>query len=85
MLSSFHTKPILLIVEEGEPNPHDIQYHEMMWYPGWGIVQRRKREYMEAHPSIRARSEACPTAPSDDSGEDKDEDGRTLDYTDTQD
>ena len=46
----------------------------MTWYPGQSIVERRKREYMDTHPNIRARSVACPSLSSDNS----DSGGRQL-------
>jgi hypothetical protein len=53
----------------------------MMWYPGKSIMERRKREYMDAHPNIRARSVACPSVSSDNSdseGEDDYIQGREI-------
>jgi hypothetical protein len=39
----------------------------MMWYPGQSIMERRKREYMDTHPNIRAWNVACPSLSSDNS------------------
>ncbi|KAF8333266.1 hypothetical protein F5887DRAFT_1260808 [Amanita rubescens] len=51
-----------------EPDLRRDRYHTMMWYPGKSIMERRKREYMDTHPNIRARSVACPSVSSDNSG-----------------
>jgi hypothetical protein len=37
----------------------------MMWYPGSRIVEKKKLEYMDAHPNIRAHSELCASSDSD--------------------
>jgi hypothetical protein len=58
---------LIFIFEVEDPDVRNYQYHEMMWYPGVSIMERRKREYMDAHPNIRARSTACPSLSSDDS------------------
>jgi len=50
-----------------EPDVRRDRYHTMMWYPGMSIMERRKREYMDTHPNIRARSVACPSLSSDNS------------------
>ncbi|KAK2467350.1 hypothetical protein APHAL10511_000585 [Amanita phalloides] len=50
-----------------EPDLRRDRYHTMMWYPGKSIMERRKREYMDTHPNIRARSVACPSVSSDNS------------------
>ena len=55
------------IFEAEEPDMRRDWYHTMMWYPGKSIMERRKREYMDAHPNIRARSVACPSVSSDNS------------------
>ena len=34
-------------------------YENINWYPGWEVVERKKKEYMDAHPNIQAHSEAC--------------------------
>ena len=53
-----------LIVEPGRiANPY--AYDNMMWYPGSGIVERKKLEYMDAHPNIRAHSELCTSSDMD--------------------
>jgi hypothetical protein len=57
------------IFEVEDPDPRKAQYHSMMWYPGLDIMERRKREYMDTHPNIRAHSEACPSASGDSSSE----------------
>jgi len=50
-----------------EPDVRRGRYHTMTWYPGKNIMERRKREYMDTHPNIRARSVACPSLSSDNS------------------
>ncbi|KAF8347908.1 hypothetical protein F5887DRAFT_1280974 [Amanita rubescens] len=50
-----------------EPDVRRDRYHTMMWYPGKSIMERRKREYMDTHPNIHARSTACPSLSSDNS------------------
>lgn len=52
---------------DGIANPYT--YEQMMWYPGYKSVQRRKLEYMNAHPNIRATSGLC-ASPGTDSDED---------------
>lgn len=32
-------------------------YETIPWYPGLEIVERRKQEYIHAHPQIRAHSD----------------------------
>jgi len=51
-----------------EPGLQTDRYHTIMWYPGQNITERRKREYMDTHPNIRARSSGCPDASSGNSG-----------------
>jgi hypothetical protein len=46
-----------LVEPEGVANPY--VYENMMWYPGSGIVERKKLECMNAHPNIRAYSRLC--------------------------
>ena len=58
---------LILSSKVEEPNTRKDRYHTMMWYPGKTIMERKMREYMDAHPNIRARSAACPSVPSDDS------------------
>ena len=55
------------IFEVEEPDLRRDRYHTMTWYPGQSIVERRKREYMDTHPNIRARSVACRSVSSDNS------------------
>ncbi|KAM6492425.1 hypothetical protein JOM56_012149 [Amanita muscaria] len=52
---------------DGIANPYT--YEQMVWYPGYKSVQRRKLEYMNAHPNIRATSGLC-ASPDTDSDED---------------
>ncbi|KIL63517.1 hypothetical protein M378DRAFT_25012 [Amanita muscaria Koide BX008] len=44
---------------DGIANPYT--YEQMVWYPGYKSVQRRKLEYMNAHPNIRATRTMCIT------------------------
>ena len=46
---------ILIVGPERVANPYT--YQNMMWYPGFGIVEGKKLEYMDAHPNICAYSE----------------------------
>jgi hypothetical protein len=48
---------VLIVEPEGIANPY--AYENMMWYPGSGIVERKKLEYMDTHPNIRAHSQLC--------------------------
>ncbi|KAF8710133.1 hypothetical protein AX14_013428 [Amanita brunnescens Koide BX004] len=57
-----------------EPDLRRDRYHTMMWYPGKSIMERRKREYMDAHPNIRARSVTCPSVSSDNSDSEREDD-----------
>jgi hypothetical protein len=62
--SQYLSNVFVLIVEpEGVANPY--AYENMMWYPGYGIVERKKLEYMDAHPNIRACSELCASSDTD--------------------
>jgi hypothetical protein len=54
---------VLIVEPEGVANPY--AYQNMMWYPGSGIVEKKKLEYMDAHPNIRAYSEQCASSDTD--------------------
>jgi hypothetical protein len=48
---------VLIVEPEGVVNPCACE--NIMWYPGSGIVERKKLEYMDAHPNIHAYSGLC--------------------------
>jgi len=54
---------VLIVEPDGVANPY--AYQNMMWYPGSGIAERKKLEYMDAHPNIRAYSELCVSSDTD--------------------
>ncbi|KAF5378095.1 hypothetical protein D9615_007609 [Tricholomella constricta] len=37
--------------------PTAYNYENVVWYPGMGVVERRKQAYLDRHPNIRAHSE----------------------------
>jgi hypothetical protein len=45
---------LILVDPTIEPTAHD--YHNIVWYPGIKVVQRRKQAYLDSHPQIRAHS-----------------------------
>ena len=46
---------LILVDPTIEPTAHD--YHNIVWYPGIKVVQRRKQAYFDSHPQIRAHSD----------------------------
>ena len=54
---------VLIVEPEGVANPYT--YENMVWYPGSGIVERKKLEYIDAHPNIRAHGEFCASSETD--------------------
>lgn len=49
---------LILVDPTIKASAHD--YHNIVWYPGMEVVERRKQAYLESHPQIRAHSDELP-------------------------
>ena len=60
------------IVVDSTIEPTFNYYDTLPWYPGKGVVDRRKQAYLDSHPNIRAHSDALQSYDGASVGDDSD-------------
>ena len=55
-LATLYECVITLILVDASIEPTAYEYENFVWYPGMGVVERRKQAYLDSHPNIRAHN-----------------------------